>query len=181
MTGEPILGLPQVAVVMVAVIRLGELSVARHNTERLLALGGHEVGAAWYPLFLLLHGAWLAAIFVITPKQAPVSIPLLVIFGLLQVARVWAIHTLGRYWTTRIITVPGMPLVVGGPYRFVRHPGYLVSIGEFAALPLAFGQWHLAVVFSALNMLWLRHRIALEETALDPRRSLPGTDRGPEM
>jgi len=178
---EPIMGLPQVIVALVAVIRLGELSIARHNTERLLALGGREVGAAHYPLFILLHGSWLTSIYLLTPKDAPVSMAMLVIFVLLQLLRVWVVHTLGRFWTTRIITVPGMPLVTGGPYRYFRHPNYVVVIGEIAALPLAFGQWTLAIMFSLLNMILLRYRISVEDRALVDRRALPGQRRGPEM
>ena len=86
--------------------------------------------------------------------------------------RIWVIATLGRYWTTRIITVPGEPLVRRGPYRFVRHPNYLVVSGEMAVLPLVFGQVTNAIVFSALNLALLAWRIRQENAALEERRSL---------
>jgi methyltransferase len=79
--------------------------------------------------------------------------------------------SLGRYWTTRIITVPGAPLVRRGPYRFLRHPNYVVVAAEIAVLPLAFGAWGLAVLFSALNGALLAWRISMEEQALAPRRA----------
>ena len=118
----------------------------------------------------MLHGSWLAALWLLVPADAPVIWPLLVLFALLQAARLWVIASLGRYWTTRIITVPGAPLVRRGPYRWIKHPNYLVVAAEIAVLPLAFGAWEIALVFSALNALLLYHRIRVEEAALAPRR-----------
>jgi len=87
----------------------------------------------------------------------------------LQGLRVWVLATLGRYWTTRIITLPGAPLVRRGPYRWLRHPNYVVVAGEIAVLPLAFGAWQIAVVFSLANALVLWIRIRSEERALATR------------
>jgi methyltransferase len=158
-------------VLLVFLQRLAEVAWSRHNERRLLAAGGIEVGAAHYPLFFLLHGSWLAALWLLVPANAPVIWPLLALFALLQVARLWVITSLGRYWTTRVITVPGAPLVRRGPYRWLKHPNYLVVAGEIAVLPLAFGAWQIALVFSALNGLLLSHRIRVEEQALAPRRA----------
>ena len=127
---------PQILVLLVAVQRLAELLHARRNARRLLAEGGVEHGAGHYPLIVGLHGAWLASIFALVPADAPVSWPLLAVYGLLQIARYWVIASLGRHWTTRVIAVPGAPLVRRGPYRVLRHPNYLVLAGEVAVLPL---------------------------------------------
>jgi methyltransferase len=159
-------------VLLVAAQRLGEVAWARRNERRLRAAGGVEIGARHYPLFFVLHGSWLAALWLLVPPDAPVIWPLLVLFALLQAARVWVIASLGRYWTTRIISVPGTPLVLRGPYRWLKHPNYLVVAGEIAILPLAFGAWPVALVFSAFNGLLLRHRIRVEDAALAPRRAL---------
>jgi methyltransferase len=163
-------GLPQIVVLLVAAQRLGELVLARRNTQRLLREGGIEIGARHYPLFVLLHGGWLLAIFFIVPASAPAFIPLLAAFVVLQLLRVWIVVTLGRYWTTRIITVSGAPLVKHGPYRILRHPNYVVVIGEIALLPLAFGAWQIALLFSLLNLALLWHRIRIEDAALAARR-----------
>ena len=109
------------------------------------------------------------------PPEAPASVPLLVLFALLQVFRAWVLLSLGKYWTTRVITVPGVPLVRRGPYRFLRHPNYVVVAAEIAVLPLAFGAWAVAVVFSALNGALLAWRISVEDQALGPRRETPHT------
>ncbi len=156
--------------VLVALQRLGELAYAQRNTRRLLASGAIEIGRSHYPLFILLHASWLLTLFVAVPSDVPIDWPLLAIFVVLQALRLWVVATLGPYWTTRVITLPGAPLVRSGPFRFVRHPNYLVVIGEIAVLPLVFGAWGIALVFSLLNLALLAWRIRIEEQALAPRR-----------
>lgn len=151
--------------------RLGELAYARANTRRLLAHGGQEIGAAHYPLFVLMHTGWLAAMAVLTVPSPPVPWLLLGVFVVLQAARVWVIATLGPYWTTRIITVPGAPLVARGPFRFVRHPNYLVVALEIPLVPLILGLEWVALVFGAANLTLLAYRIHVEDSALQPRRA----------
>ncbi|HEX6980185.1 MAG TPA: isoprenylcysteine carboxylmethyltransferase family protein [Alphaproteobacteria bacterium] len=159
----------QIILGIVLVQRIVELLVARHNTERLLAQGAVELGASHYPYIVLLHAAWFAALAIAVPANAAVSVPWLTVFIVLQLGRIWVIRTLGRYWTTRVISLPGAPLVRHGPYRYVRHPNYLIVAGEIAVLPLVFGEWAIALVFSILNALVLRERIAVEERALMAR------------
>jgi methyltransferase len=79
---------------------------------------------------------------------------------------------MGRYWTTRVVTLPGAPLVRRGPYRWVRHPNYLIVAGEVAVLPLIFGAWRIALVFSIANAILLAWRIRIEDAALAPRRRI---------
>ena len=165
------IGLPQWIVLAVAVQRIAEMAYARRNTARLLASGGREVGAAHYPLFIALHGSWLAALLVLTPHDAAVAWWLIGVFCLLQAGRLWVLATLGRYWTTRIITMPDAPLITSGPFRFVRHPNYLIVTGEIAVLPMAFGAWWIALGFSILNAALLAYRIRIEEAAIAPRRA----------
>lgn len=152
---------------LVALQRLAELRLAERNTGRLLARGGVETGSGHYPLFVVLHSAWLAALaaWVLFGEPA-LNWPLLGLFLVLQGGRVWVIRTLGPFWTTRIIVVPGQPRIRHGPYRFSRHPNYLVVTLEIAVLPLALGAPLLALVFTILNILLLAHRIRLEEAAL---------------
>lgn len=146
--------------------RLAELPIARANTRRLLAAGGHEVGASHYPFIVALHAGWLITLWWLAPGR-PIDISFLLLFLLIEAGRVWVLRTLGNRWTTRIIVIPGEQLVAGGPYRFVRHPNYLVVIGEIAVLPLVFGLWHIAIIFSLLNAVMLTVRIRAENRALD--------------
>ena len=152
----------KLAVIVLALVtaqRLGELVLARCNTRRLRRQGAVETGAGHYPFIVALHAGWLLGLCVLAWDQ-PVNLPLLAAFAALQAARVWVIATLGPRWTTRIITLPGAPLVRTGPYRFLSHPNYVVVAAEIAVLPLAFGLWAYAVVFTLLNiaMMWVRIR-----------------------
>ena len=155
---------------LVTLQRLAELSLASRNGRRLLAQGAVEHGASHYPLVGALHALWLAALWWWAPGR-PVNVALLIIFLVLQVGRLWVIGTLGERWTTRIIVKPGAPLVRRGPYRFMNHPNYLIVVLEIAVLPLVFGLWQLALVFSLLNALVLAIRIREENRALASLRS----------
>ncbi len=155
---------------LVAAQRLWELWLANRNTRRLLAEGATEVGAAHYPLFVLLHASWLAAIAIVTPWTTVPNPWWLALYVALQFGRLWVIATLGRFWTTRIITLPDAPLVRRGPYRFVRHPNYVVASLEIAVLPLAFDQVWIALVWSLANALLVGWRIRIEDRALKSRR-----------
>jgi methyltransferase len=161
-----------IVVALVALERLIELIYSARNTRALLARGAVEIGRAHYPLIVLLHAAWLVSLVVFLPKPAPLHWGWLAVFFALQVLRFWVLVTLGPYWTTRILTLPGAPLVRKGPYRFLRHPNYAVVVGEIVSLPLAFGEVAVAVAFSLLNAAILAWRISVEEGALASRREV---------
>jgi methyltransferase len=167
MTG--MFGLAQAVVLLVALQRLAELAWAWRNTRRLLARGGLEAGRGHYPLMVLLHGAWLAAIAVMVPADAAASLLLLGAYMALQAGRLWVILSLGPYWTTRIVTVPDAPLVRIGPYRLCRHPNYAVVALEVPMLPLVFGAWKIALIFGVLNLALLAWRIRVEDRVLAGR------------
>jgi methyltransferase len=155
---------------LVTLQRAGELILARRNTARLIAAGAREEGAAHYPLLVLMHGAWLAGLWLLAWDRR-VSLPWLALFVLLQALRIWVIASLGPRWTTRIIVSPHADLVRRGPYRFLRHPNYLVVAGEIAVLPLAFGLPLYAALFSIANALALWVRIGAENKALRGSRA----------
>lgn len=159
---------------LVALQRLLELAYARRNTRRLLAEGAREVGAAHYPLFLLLHSSWLVAIAVTVPWARVPNVALVALFLVLQAMRVWVVASLGPYWTTRVITRDDAPLIRRGPYRWIRHPNYVIVAGEIAVLPLAFGAWTVAAIWSVLNAALLLHRVRIENNALAMRRGARG-------
>ena len=150
---------------LVTLQRLGELVLARHNTQQLLARGAIEVGASHYPLLVTMHAAWLIALWVYGYDQPVDLIPLIAFIGL-QGLRCWVLATLGSRWTTRIIVLPGAPLVANGPYRYISHPNYVIVASEIALLPLALHLPWIALVFSALNAAVLAIRIRAESHAL---------------
>ena len=154
----------------IIVERLAELAFAARNARRMLARGAVESGARHYPLFIVLHAAWLVALVLTVPADTPVNLPLLAAFAALQGVRLWVITSLGERWTTRVIVPPGEPLVTKGPYRYMKHPNYAVVVAEIAVVPLMFGAWVVAALFSVLNLALLRHRIRVEEAALAASR-----------
>ena len=145
--------------------RLLELWHARRNTRRLIARGAREHAPGHYPLIVAVHALWLAVLWWLVPSR-PVEGFWLGLFVLLELMRAWVLITLGPRWTTRIIVIPGEPLVSGGPYRLVNHPNYWVVAGEIAVLPLVFGLWQVALIFTLLNAAILAVRIRAENRAL---------------
>ena len=150
---------------LVTVQRLGELVLAAHNTRRLKAQGAYEVAPGHYPLIVILHGVWLAGLWWLAWDRLP-NLLLAAAFLVLEALRVWVLMSLGERWTTRIIILPRAPLVRRGPYRVFPHPNYTVVCAEIALLPLVFGLWAYALVFTALNAAILFVRIRAESTAL---------------
>ena len=159
-----------IAVLLIVTLqRLVELWVSNVNTGRLVARGAHEAGRAHYPLIVGLHVAWLASLWWSAPGRE-VDSALLILFAFLQLGRLWVIATLGPRWTTRIIVVPDAQLIRKGPYRFVSHPNYVVVAAEIAILPLVFGLWPIALVFTLLNAAVLAVRVREENAALSAYR-----------
>jgi len=151
---------------LVALQRMVELFYARRNTRALLARGGIEWGAYQYPFFIVLHTAWLASMAIFIPPATVPNWKLIGLYAALQPFRIWTIASLGPYWSTRVITLAGMPRVRRGPYRFFRHPNYVIVCAEIFILPFAFGAVEIAILFSFFNAALLSWRIRLEERAL---------------
>ena len=154
-----------IILVLVTLQRLGELVIARANTRKLLGRGAIEVGANHYPLVVLVHAAWLIALW-IWGREQDVNLVALAAFAVLQGLRLWVLATLGSRWTTRIIVLPGEPLVTSGPYKYLSHPNYAVVAGEIALLPLALHLPLLALVFTVLNAAVLVIRVRAEARGL---------------
>ncbi|RFB98248.1 hypothetical protein B5K11_03765 [Rhizobium leguminosarum bv. trifolii] len=157
---------PSIALLtFVTLQRLGELVLARRNTAALIAKGAREVAPEHYPAMVALHAGWIIGLWLLAPGR-PVEPAWFAIFIGLQALRLWVLATLKDRWTTRIIILPGAPLVTSGPYRFLRHPNYAIVVGEIAALPLAFGLPFYAIGFSLLNACVLYVRMKAENAAL---------------
>jgi methyltransferase len=164
-------------VAFLIVQRLAELALAQWNTMRLRRAGGVEFGGNHYPLLVALHAFWLVGLWMFGHGRA-VDPVWLAVFVLLQAARVWVIASLGRRWTTRVIVLPGAAPVVRGPYRWLRHPNYLIVVLEIAVVPLALGMPVFALAFSLANAAVLVLRIGVENRALAwARRRVQATAR----
>ncbi|GAC1571113.1 MAG: isoprenylcysteine carboxylmethyltransferase family protein [Candidatus Elarobacter sp.] len=144
--------------------RLAELVIANRNTRTLLARGAYEAGANHYPVMVAFHAIWLATLWVLGWNHG-LEPALVALFAVLQIGRFWVIQTLGERWTTRIIILPGAAPVTSGPFRFLRHPNYLIVALELPCLSLAVGLvWH-ALVFGVLGLAMLAWRIRSEDAA----------------
>jgi methyltransferase len=165
-------------IAFVAAQRLAELGFAQWNTLRLRAAGGVEFGATHYPLMVALHAFWLLGLWVLGHDRGVDPVWLAIFVGL-QAGRLWVIASLGRRWTTRVIVLPGTPAVARGPYRWLRHPNYLIVALEFAVVPLALGLPAFAFAFTLANAALLSLRIRVESRALawatqvSPARAFP--------
>ena len=159
------MSLAALVLVLVTLQRAGELALARSNTVKLLARGAIEVGAGHYPLLVAVHAAWLVTLWVFG-RDHPVNLLALAGFIVLQGLRLWVIATLGPRWTTRIIVMPGEPLISSGPYKYLSHPNYAVVAAEIAVLPLALHLPLVALVFTLVNAAVLGIRIRAEAGAL---------------
>lgn len=160
-----------VLVVLVGLERLVELVISQRNTAWSLRLGGCEVGAGHYPFMVFLHtgllvGALIEVLAASRPYVSLLAWTMLACVVLAQSLRWWCITTLGRRWSTRVVVVPGLPLVTGGPYRWLRHPNYVAVVVEGLALPLVHSAWVTALVFTLANAALLRLRIRVEDAAL---------------
>ena len=161
--------LASIILLFVALQRGFELIYSSRNTARIRQRGGIEFGRGHYPVMVLLHAAWLLAVAIGVTRDPVVRAVPLAIFAALQILRVWVIAALGPFWTTRVLSAPGDPLVRGGPYRYVRHPNYLIVMAEIGALPLVFGQVANAIIFSVLNLAMIAWRVRIENSALAQR------------
>ena len=150
---------------LVTLQRLGELWLSNRNTRRLLAQGAREHAPEHYRWVVAIHVLWLVALWVLAPGRS-VDGFWLAMYVLIEIARIWVLASLGPRWTTRIIVLPGVDLVRRGPYRWVNHPNYIVVVAEIAVLPLVFGLWQVALIFSLINAAALYVRIGHENRAL---------------
>jgi len=155
----------------VALERLGELAISRRHEKALRARGAVEAGAGHYPVMVAIHAALLLAapaeVWLLDRPFLPwLGWPMLALVAATMALRYWVIATLGERWATRVLVLPGAPLVAAGPYRFLRHPNYLAVAVEVVALPLVHTAWLTALVCGAANLAILARRIRVEDAAL---------------
>lgn len=158
-------------VAAVAVERIVELVVSARHLRWARERGGVETGAGHYPLMAAVHSLLLVSCVVEVhladrPFIPGLGWPMLAVVAGTQGLRWWCVRTLGPQWNTRIVVVPGLPLVARGPYRLLRHPNYVAVVLEVAALPLVHTALVTAVVFSVLDAVVLSIRIPAEQRAL---------------
>ena len=155
-----------IIIIFIITQRLLELLYSNYNTKNLINKGAKEYHSGHYPLFIILHSSWIISLIIFIPHdQKPINF-LIFLFIFLQVLRIWVLISLGKFWTTRIIRLEGAELIKNGPYKWIKHPNYLIVFFEILIVPIAFGSWIIAIVFSVLNSCLLIYRISLENKVL---------------
>ena len=155
--------------VFVIIQRFVELRIAKRNEKIMLERGAYEVGATHYPWMIFLHVSFFVSLLIEVFFFKSLLIPhfsWLMVFVLLQFLRIWCLVSLGVFWNTKILILPGANVVIKGPYAYIRHPNYAVVCLEILVLPFMFGAYVTAIIFSILNVIMLSVRIPLEEKAL---------------
>lgn len=149
--------------------RLIELFISKKNAKYIQSLGGYEVGKKHYPFIVILHIMFLTSFYLeslIRPQLPSYWYIPFSFFVFLQVLRYWVIFSLGMFWNTRIFVLPNSKPINKGPYRFLRHPNYLIVILEMITIPLIFGSYLTMIIFPIINAVILYVRIKTEEQAL---------------
>ncbi|MFD2209098.1 isoprenylcysteine carboxyl methyltransferase family protein [Virgibacillus halophilus] len=159
-----------IIIIFIICQRLAELAIAKSNEKWMKERGGIETGSEHYKWFIIMHGLFFCGIILETTlrsqKSLAPSIVILCLFIATQLARVWCIQTLGRFWNTKIIVLPRVALIKKGPYKYVKHPNYFIVAAELFLIPFLFGAFYSAFIFPILHVLLLKIRIPQEEKAL---------------
>ena len=168
---------------LIALERIYELLLSKRNAAKVFALGGVEHGKSHFPYMVVLHLTFFMAIPIeLFWFDQVFRIELAVLMGVISALsmglRYWAISSLGIFWNTRVIVLPGHKAIVKGPFQWVRHPNYVAVIVEMAAIPLFYGAWRTAILYSILNLWMLKIRISVEENALKQHCSYDGNFSG---
>jgi methyltransferase len=154
-------------ITFVILLRISELILARRNEKWLLQNGAKEYGKEHYPYIVALHVSFFISLVVEYSLKGSVSwsMLLLILYFLLIVCKGWVIFSLGKFWNTKIYRIPKSPLVKKGPYKYIRHPNYVVVVFELILIPLVFELYLTAALFTILNAIMLTVRIKAEEKA----------------
>jgi methyltransferase len=147
--------------------RISELAFARKNEKWLRSQGAVEYGKSHYPLILLLHSSFIGSLFgeYLYRHEPPIDPVFLILFIVLLSAKIWVISSLGRYWNTKILRIPDSEPIRSGPYRFLKHPNYVIVVLEFIVVPMVFHLYYTLAIFTVLNAIMLGVRIRSEEKA----------------
>lgn len=157
--------------------RLIELFIAKRNEHWIKRRGGVEIGDKHYKWFIVLHTLFFISLIVESIVRnnlyIQLNFALFILFIILQIGRVWCIYSLGRFWNTKIIVVPNVHLIRSGPYRYLKHPNYVIVAMELIVIPLLLMAYLTAIIFPLLHILLLMVRIPSENRALNERAISP--------
>jgi len=156
----------------VLIQRLIEIRISKKNEKWLRSEGAIEHGKKHYKFIVILHILFFISMIVEynssdrSNELNTINYLFLVFFFILQISRIWVLRTLGKYWNTRILRIPGSQLIKAGPYKYFKHPNYIIVVCEIFTIPMIFNLFLTAIVFTILNAVMLSIRIRSENNAL---------------
>jgi methyltransferase len=153
----------------IILLRIAELLLSKRNEKWLLQNNAVEYGKNHYPFIVALHVLFLLSLIVeyCIHGTASYSLFFIGLYFILLLFKVWVITTLGKFWNTKIYHIANVPLIKKGPYKYFRHPNYIIVIAEIIVIPLAFHLYYTALIFTMLNICMLFVRIKEEEKAME--------------
>jgi methyltransferase len=159
-----------VTILAMLLIMAGEAVLSSFNERLLRSRGAIEPPDDVINWMRLAYPGAFIAMFVegalTGPAPANVLMGGLALLGFAKALKLWAISSLGTRWSYRVLVLPGEPLVVKGPYRFISHPNYVAVVGEIVSVALIvwapFTGALSALGFGALMLT----RIGVEDRAL---------------
>ncbi|CAH0216989.1 isoprenylcysteine carboxyl methyltransferase family protein [Peribacillus sp. NPDC101481] len=159
-----------ILIILIAIQRLVELYIAKQNEKQLKAAGAVEYGESHYRWMVLMHLSFFIVLIIeviVLERNMSGLWPIwLTLFIIAQSGRIWVIRSLGKHWNTKIIVVPDADVVIKGPYKYFKHPNYIIVATEILVISLLFNAYYTAIIFSLLNVWMMTVRIPLEEKAL---------------
>jgi methyltransferase len=151
--------------------RILELFLAKRNEQIVKSKGALEFDRDGYSYIVVMHVAFFISLvlenFLLERELNRFWVLFFLIFLIAQLLRYWAIYSLGVYWNTKVLVVPGAELTTKGPYRYLKHPNYVAVVVEIAVIPLIFSCYFTSILFSITNLILVRRRIGIEESALE--------------
>lgn len=155
-------------ILFIILLRLAELLHSKRNEKWLIAHSAVESGQNHYPYIIALHTLFMLSLLTEFYYSPDASFnPLIFFIYLLLISfKTWVILSLGNFWNTKIYRIQDAPLVKTGPYKYLKHPNYLIVIGEIAIIPMTFHLYHTAILFTVLNAIMLCIRIRVENKVL---------------
>lgn len=160
-------------ILLVIIQRLTELYISKRNEKWLIKNGAVEYGRSHYKFLLIMHALFFISMIAEYNSGGgyfefnTINNLFLVFFILLQVMRIWILRSLGKYWNTKLYRIPGSELIKKGPYKYFRHPNYIVVACEIFVLPMIFNLYYTAIIFSILNLMMMLVRIPEENKILN--------------
>ena len=145
--------------------------ISTRNSRELIKKGAIEVAPRLLPIMIVIYalmyiGSWLEFLWIPRTISTAWVVGFVSLFCAAKALKLWAVRSLGSFWTMRVLILRDSQVVTKGPYRWIRHPNYAAVLSEIAATPLIGKCYFTFAAVMILFSIVLALRIRKEETAL---------------